>query len=198
MNYSVDVLYNISKDLAFRYLKRYVDREVIKLAIYKSCLDKYITKKTLWNIIPLLSIDGVVAVQCNFINLGELVAFAESEGYHYDVVLFYSQFLRGQVMRNFYIAEMPFVFIYKGDKVLMQLLPNLLPTGDASHVQGVASQLVSLFTDTRDVVLCVGDSIVMAPTVKRLCRHVIAFGDDPAAVAEIRTEGIVLKEIIDV
>lgn len=195
MNYSVDVLYNVAKDLAFRYLKQHVDREVIKLAIYKSCLDQYITKKTLWNIMPLLSSDGVAAVQCNFRNIGELVAFSESEGYHYDVVFFYGQTMRGQVMRNFYIAELPFVLIYKGEKILTERLPNFLPTDDASHVQGVASRLVGMFTDMRDAVLCVGDAIIMAPTVKRLCRHVIAFGDDPAAIAEIRTEGVILREV---
>lgn len=191
----LNIIYKISKDLAFKYLKRYVPNNSVNLIIYKSCLDLYITKKTIWNSWLLLDNNGVIAIQANIKNLGDLVAFIEEQGYTYDVVFFHGTF-NGRTMYKYYESVVPFVFLYKNVNKSAITKPNLFFVEGGSLIQAIAHKIINMFTITHNVVLFIGDLICAVSVARNLCRHIIGFGDDQAAIVEIAHEcGVSLREV---
>jgi len=197
MKGDVDVVYSVPKDLAWKYLKSHVYGETVKLAIYKACVDMYVTRKTIWNTIPLLTKDGLFAIWCNYNNLSYILSFCEEQDLSYDVVLFCGSFIKGQEFKTVYSAAIPFVFVYKDypeeNLNTASKGSNIVQLVTDKPVDEIASKLV-FTTKVKDVVMFIGDAVAMAPIVKNLCRHVVAFSNESIYVSALLNEGVVENE----
>jgi len=180
-----DVLYRVPKDLAYRYLKRYISNDSVKLIVYKSCVDHYIMKKTFWNSMQLLSQDGFFAVQCCFENISRVVELIGEEGYGYDIVIFHGKNIEGVIL---------FVFVYKDKKYCKSHVPDVIQYDQESPLQEISFRILNA-TQYSDLIVYIGDAMVMAPVAKAIGREIVVFGDDPILESVIVDEGVLAKEV---
>lgn len=188
-----NVFYNLPPDLAFQHVGGAVEKSSVALAVCQSCVDNYVTRKTLWKTLPLLQPGGVLAVQCNYRNLSNLLAFADDSCYDWDVVLFSGRSAIGPTMRSYRTALVPFVLLSeRQDEPSGQEFPlNLIDVGESDCSSRVAAHLVGHHSDAGDLVIFVGGVSVMAEEARKMGRDVVVFGNDPLVNHCLATFGVV-------
>jgi hypothetical protein len=185
-----DVLYQVPKDLAYRYLKRYISPETVKLAVYKSCIDNYVMRKTFWNVMPLLCDTGMLAIQCSFHNISRVVDLIEKENYDYDVLYFHGPNVKGLSLHNYYDASVVFVIVYKnGNLNRLQQQSNIIQIDADVPIDEISFKLL-LLTHPLDLIIYIGDAMVMARVAKTIGRNIIVFGDDDIFKQNLLDEGV--------
>ena len=182
----LDILYDVHKDLAYKYLKRNVDKDSIDLAIFRSCSDNYTCKKNLYNLFPLIKDSGAILVVCNQYNFSKTLIDAENIGYktcpmyvNTDLEINYGSFSCG---------VMPCVYLTK------RILHNR--GNSAFKCQGWEDlvRLLVSFSSVDDNVLLLGEyACEFIDAFKRQCRNLICFA--PNDNNKYRGKGIYIQEV---
>jgi hypothetical protein len=194
MRGDIDVLYRVAKDLAFRYLKAHIYPSSIKLALYKGCLDMHVTKKTIWNVTPLLTDDGVLAIYCSYNNLSHVTEFLREEDMPHDVLLFHGEHVAAQDFATRTAAAIPFVLVYKTRSLVEKRLPNLVEVKSERVMDEIAHFFLSSVS-VQDLSLYIGDAASMAYPAKLMGRNVIVFCNDDMFVSVLLNEGVSENEV---
>jgi hypothetical protein len=187
----VNTLYRVPKDLCYKYLKQFVPKKSIKLAFYRSCLDYYITKKTIWNIVPSLSKDGVLCVEVFLNNISNVIKFCEDNNYYYDTLIFYNPKFDKGLGTNFINCGIYFVLIYKEK-------PHKVSGGNILYIDNhkdmyreVLTRICDTFSSPVNILLLIGDTFLpFIEDFKILCRYIIAFGNDDFFAIQARKNGM--------
>jgi hypothetical protein len=150
-------------------------------------------RKTVWNIMPLLKEDGVLAMHCNFHNISHVIELADCEQYSYDVLFFCGSDVRGEMFSCRNSSIIPFVLLYKGAPNIKHK-SSLVNLTTESALDEIMWRLLC-FVDHRDVAIFVGEAAMMALMAKNACRDIIAFWDDDLTVSALTSEGVLEQEV---
>lgn len=175
----IDVLYEVRKDLCWKYVKKYVDEESVNLILYSACLDNFITKKTFWNAAGRLRPDGIFFVRCYPENVSSVISLAVEKGYKYSVI-YRDFFLSNKSNIEIYIA------IYKNELYK----PNIESFLRITNIEDLGENFINL-TKFNDTVLFLGDDVLAyVQMAKKLSRYVIAFGQNDLYTNKIVNDGV--------
>jgi len=195
VNNFVSIVYKIAKDLAHQYLSSFVEEKSIKLAFYKACIDKDITYTTLSRTVPLLAKNGVLAVECHYHNLSDVVRFCEETGYAHDVLVFHGNLVHGQDFASCYSSVIFFVVLFNTKPEWQSKVENFEELGgELPPLEEIVNEF-TLATDNGDTLLFIGDISFMALYAASEGREFVVFSDDPACITVLTSEGAEEKEI---
>ncbi len=179
----IDVLYRVAKDLAWQYINRFVKESSVSLAIYRSCPDQFITKKTIRNAAGRLTPGGIFCIQVLPENMSDIIRLMRELGYKYKVVHFDFTWATDESLVSYVLA-------YKSEVNN----PKIGTLVRLESMEDMACELVNL-CDFGDLILCVGDAaLAFVDKAKMLGRSVIAFGDDQTFAAAASCQGV--REIV--
>jgi hypothetical protein len=144
--------------------------------------------------LPLLKPNGLLAVHCNYYNIGVILDFCEAERMTYDVLVFYGSELTTNKWTNYYNSTIPFVLIYKDCVRNTKPANNLIKIDSSAPLDDITFKLLQ-HVNTGEVTVFIGDAICMALLAKKLCYYVIAFGNDQLSICNLKAEGVTEREV---
>jgi hypothetical protein len=170
-----DVLYRISEDEAYQYVKQLVPKGSIKLAYCQLFFDLYISKKTILNCMPLLTKDGKIVIECDFYNISKILIWLSENDFYYKICTV----SKGICNNNKAWAYGHSVFVIVGKSVESVHSPGSIITFDRP---GDYSVIIDALSEFRDTILCIGGKVIgCAIYCKKMCRHVICLSKAPNA-----------------
>jgi hypothetical protein len=81
----VDVLYRVQEDSCWQHINKYVRPASINLAVYHTCPDIYIVKKTIWNVIGRLSSGGIFVIHTCPRLISHIIPIIENQNLNYEI-----------------------------------------------------------------------------------------------------------------
>lgn len=195
MKGDINVLYRVPKDIAFKYLKMHIYKKSVKFAVFKTCLDMYVTKKTIWNVMTLLSVDGVFALMCNYHNLSHILDFLDNENLSYDVLLFYGDNIEGQNFSQTYSAIIPFIIIHKTISYIQKKSSNIINIKSSGNVFEEIFYYFNRFILPKEISLYIGEMSNLAMNAKKFCHEIVVFDNDLININNLLSEGIIESEV---
>jgi hypothetical protein len=177
----LDVMYKVSKDLAWSYVNRYVHRSSVDLVIYRPCQDTFISKKTIRNAAGRLAPGGIFCLQSEPEIITWVIDAIEDQGMKYHVVYEYCvEGYHGQHIR-------PWILAYKGEAFRPDYKQDVIKITSAKKV----GTTMLPFSDFGNTILCIGnESLPHAIHAKEMGRHVIVFADDKILGLKLHFEGV--------
>jgi len=172
----IDVLYRCPKDLCWQYLKQFVLLNSVDIAVYKACLDPYVTKKTFWNTISRIKPNGLFCIECEPENISDVIRLVNDYGYKYSISGIYNDSRLAL-----------YIWIYRSNLIK----PNIRKLYRINNWEDDIPRILANFVDYGKIVLLLGDATLpFAITMKNLSRYIIAFGDDELYCQAIKMEGV--------
>jgi hypothetical protein len=179
MGMDLNVVYRIPKDLCWQELKRFVRLGSVRLAVYRTCPDIFITKKTIRKAIDLIRPDGYLCIQTTILDCSDVIRYLKQ----INCKFMYSVTFDG-------LAFHILVVIYKNE-IYKPNLPRIIRI---ELIEEIIDLLVKL-TDYRDVCLMIADgALAYIDKLKALSRYVIAFGNDDFFISSAVKQG--LREVV--
>ena len=194
MRGDINVIYNIPKDIAFRYIKMHIYKNSVKFAAYKTCLDMYVTKKTIWNAMTRLSTDGIFVIMCNYHNISHVLDFLDSENLSYDVLLFYGDNIKGQDFFQTYSSIIPFIIIYKSNSYAKIKSSNVIKIKSDNFFLDIF-YFFCRFIDPKEISLYIGEISNLAVFARRIGHELIVFDNDLININSLLEEGMIESEV---
>jgi len=186
----VDTIYKTAKDLAWEHIKTHVPTNSISLSFYKACLERYITKKTIWNIMSRMKDNGVLCINCVPENLSDVMQILKGSGVRHDTLVFYNEKFDGIHGVQFTNCAIYFVIAYKTPKAKLNG-HNILKIDTDKVAEGAYTYLCEEFSDPEDIVLLVGnDPICFVGLMKNLCLYIVGFGNYECYIDMAEKEGL--------
>jgi hypothetical protein len=171
----VDVLYRVQEDSCWQHINKYVRPASINLAVYHTCPDIYIVKKTIWNVIGRLSSGGIFVIHTCPRLISHIIPIIENQNLNYEI---------------FYLCVNnnidPLVIVYKNN-FNIHTGSRLITVNDYFEY---GDRIIRL-CNYGDTLLFVGDQILpLAVAAKKLGRLIIAFGNPCSYINLLKNEGI--------
>lgn len=154
----------------------------------------FVTKKTIWNTMPLLTDDGMLAIHCNYNNLSHVTEFLRGEDMPYDVLLFHGEHVVAQNFASRYAAAIPFVVVYRKKPLVTDRQPNLVKLKSKNILDEIIASFITIIGKD-DLSMFMGEAAIMAQPFKSVGRDVIVFVDDPLVISVLLDEGVSENEV---
>ena len=172
----VDVLYRVPKDLCWQYINRVVRPAAANVIFYRSCIDPYISKKTIWNAVSRIAPGGIFCIVCFPENISDIIRWIGDTDHTHMIVYLIDD------MQQVW----PVVVVYRSEIVR----PSC---GQVKHIRSLDEGIQYLLQrgNFGDTVVLIGDAMLpYIPLVKQLGREVIALGDDELFAMQASDHGV--------
>ena len=162
----LDTLYRVPQDLIFRHLKQDIRHNSLDLAVLCACEDPYISRKTVYNTMPLINRRGIILAKTTYEGISDLLKISD-----------YSKVIIEQETAN------PFVAICNGEYNLDATVVN----------KNVVDNYVETMSPNANI-LFAGDRVALhAIRAKQMCNSVMVYCDNHMFCVKLKNEG--LKEV---
>jgi hypothetical protein len=166
----IDVLYKIPDEKEiFRHLRGRVHKRSIPLVIYASYQkEDYTNKKVVWNVLPLLDDDGVLAIEIDLYSAGSVMRAFDDNTSDRDIGRCKTIYCQESNIFKYWS------YINIGPRFDME--PDSLGWRTVEDDKHLINILINAYSSPGDTILCLGHfTMPFMYQAKRMMRHVVGF-----------------------
>lgn len=162
---NLNSVYKIKESEAYFYIKRIADKNSIDLAIFSDFDDFYITKKTLFNCMSVLSYNGTLIIKSKIDRIDKIISLLEYLDYNHFIYC-----CSPGIQKNNSLStgiETEFFVIINQSQISK-------PRSVVLFDKTIEQHIVDKFSNVQNTVLIIGSlNTEVALCCKNLCRYVI-------------------------